>query len=77
MIFIDLLIDLIVGADVEQKEDVSVRFWVFLLGKDNSAVVAGGTSMQPEELATQVMRFQAGIVDILCHESQGRLDLRS
>jgi hypothetical protein len=65
-----------VGTDVDQKQDLSFGFWLFLLGKDDPAVVPGGTSMKPGELAAQVMRLQAGIVDILGHASQGSLDLR-
>lgn len=64
------------GADVDQKQNFSFGFWLFLLGKDDPAVVPGGTSMKPGELATQVMRLQAGIVDILGHASQSCLYLR-
>jgi hypothetical protein len=63
-------------ADVDQEQNFRAGFRVFLFRKDNPAIVTGGTRVKPGQLPAQVMRFQAGVVEIFRHAPQSDFDLR-
>lgn len=71
-----LSINLLMGTNVDQEQDVRAGFWMFLFRKNNSTIVTSGTRVKPIQPPAQVMRFQTGIIEVFRHAPQGSLDLR-
>jgi len=63
------------GADVDQEQHFRAGFWMLLLRENNPAIITGGTRVKSGQLPAQVLRFQAGIVEIIRQSPQGRLNL--
>ena len=70
------LINLVVRAEVDQQQNVRAGFRVLLFGKDNPAVVSHGTGVQADQLAAQVVGFQARVGKVFRHAPQGGFNLR-
>ena len=68
-------IHFVMGADVDQEEDLRPGLGMFLFGEDDPTIVGGGTGMEASQWAAQVVGFQARIGQVRRHPPQGLFNL--
>jgi hypothetical protein len=63
-----------VRADVDQNQDLGAGLGMRLFAEDDAAIVIDRAGMKSGQSTAQVVRSEAGIVEVLGHAAQGAFD---